>query len=259
MNLTTLQTVLTQALDPGSDELARMEAMGLLNLGGKIQPMDRLHIYQHNVSGVHQRAMEMIFPVCRKVLGEVAFANYCRDYSWTEPTENPDLNQYGESFPEYLAGQIERREELQGYEYLPDLTRLEYLWHASYYAADDGGFDFDNFSRLQARGTDVVFELGNSLGLLRSDFPVLEIWQQHRIGEESAVVKSLGRCQYLLIYRREFEPRVIELDENQYALLRGFQRGESLHFLAEDSVAAGALESLPGLIEKGWVTGFHHV
>jgi hypothetical protein len=259
MNLTRLQTVFTQALDPGSDDQAREEAARLLNVGGDLQPLDRLCIYQHNVSAVHQRAMERIFPVCRKILGDVAFANFCRDFSWAEPTANPDLNQYGESFPEFLAQQIEQRNELRGYEYLPDLTRLEYLWHAAYYARDDSPFDFGGFSRLQAQGANIVFDSAHSLSLMQSDYPVLEIWQQHRSGETGEAVKGITRRQYLLVYRQEFEPQIFELDLPRFALLQGCQRGESIAALAENCDAASALESLASLIDKGWITGFHHV
>lgn len=259
MNLATLQSVLTRALEPGCDDRVRIEAMQLLNVGGKLQPLDRLRVYQHNVSGVHQRAMATIFPVCWEILGEVAFANFCRDYSWAEPTANPDLNQYGTSFPEYLARQIEQRDELRGYEYLQDLCRLEYLWHAAYYAADDSRFDFDGFSRLQQQGSDMVFELGNSLSLVQSDYPVLEIWQQHRNGEAGEAVMAIDQHQYLLVYRRELIVKIVELDLPRFALLRGCQRGESIVSLADDNDAASALGSLANMIDKGWITGFHHV
>lgn len=259
MNLAALQSVFTQALEPGCDDRVRIEATRLLNAGGNLQPLDRLRVYQHNVSGVHQRAMETIFPVCGEILGEVAFANFCRDYSWAEPTANPDLNQFGASFPEYLARQIEQRDELDGYEYLQDLCRLEYLWHAACYAADDSRFDFDGFGRLQAQGSDVVFELGNSLSLMQSDYPILEIWQQHRNGEAGEAVTGIDQYQYLLVYRRELIVRIVELDLPRFALLRGCQRGESIVSLADDSDAASALGSLASLIDKGWITGFHHV
>ena len=259
MNLATLQSVFTQALDPGCDDQGRIEATRLLNAGGDLQALERLRIYQHNVSGVHQRAMETIFPVCREILGAVAFANYCRDYSWEEPTANPDLNQYGASFPQYLARQIEQRDELRGYEYLQDLGHLEYLWHAAYYAADDGLFDFKGFNRLQAPGSDLVFELGNSLSLMQSDYPILEIWQQHRNGKAGEAVMGVDQCQYLLVYRQEFEVNIIELDLPRFALLQGCRRGDSIVSLADDSDAACALGSLASLIDKGWITGFHRV
>ena len=259
MTLSTLQNVFTRALDPGSDDQAREEAAGLLDAGGNLQPLDRMRIYQHNVTSVHQRALERVFPVCRKILGEVAFANFGRDYSWAEPTANPDLNQYGESFPEYLAQQIEQRDELRGYEYLQDLTRLEYLWHAAYYAPDDSCFDFDGFSQLQAQGADLVFELGNSLGLLQSDYPILEIWRQHGNGKAGESVKGITQCQNLLVYRQEFEANIIGLDLPTFVLLQGCQQGDSIDSFTEDRDAASALGSLANLIDKGWITGFHHV
>ncbi len=259
MNLTSLQTVFTQALDPGSDEQTREQAAQLLGTGGNLQPLDRLRIYQHNVSGVHQRAMESIFPVCRQILGEETFANYCRDYSWAEPTANPDLNQYGESFPSFLARQVDQRDALHGYEYLEDLTRLEYLWHAAYYAADDSRFDFDGFKLLQEQGADIVFEPGNSLSLMQSDYPILKIWQQHKSEQGGDAVEALTQGLYLLVYRHEFKAHIVELALPQYALLRGCQRGKSIVNLAADGDAANALGSLADLIEKGWITGFHHV
>ena len=137
--------------------------------------------------------------LCGEILGEVAFANFCRDYSWAKPTANPDLNQYGRSFSHYLARQIEQRDELGGYEYLPDLCRLEYLWHAAYYAEDDSRFDFDGFSRLQTQRSDMVFELGNSLSPMQSDYPIMEIWQQHRNDKTGEAVMAIDQHQYLLV------------------------------------------------------------
>ena len=105
----------------------------------------------------------------------------------------------------------------------------------------------------------MVFELGNSLNLMQSDYPSLEIWQQHRSGRAGEAVKGITQRQYLLVFRQEFEPQIFELDLPRFALLQGCQRGESIVALTEDSDAASALESLASLIDKGWITGFHHV
>jgi hypothetical protein len=103
------------------------------------------------------------------------------------------------------------------------------------------------------------YDLGNSLSVMQSDYPILEIWKQHRSRETVEAVKGITQRQYLLVYRQEFEPQIFELDLPRFALLQGCQRGESIVALAEDCDAASALGSLASLIDKGWVTGFHHV
>ncbi len=257
MNLATLTSAFTQGLDPGCSDKQRETAAQLIDAGGDLQPVERLRIYQHNVSATHQRVMEKIFPVCRQILGEPAFANISRDYSWARPTSNPDLNQYADTFPEFIGDLTAARPELEGFEYLQDLTRLEYFWHAAYYTANDEAFDFRKFARLQ--NGDIFVETSNSLKLMYSDYPVQEIWRQHRQGKITKEIVGLEKRQYLLIYRPEFEPQLVQITAQQFHFLKGSMQGMSLSVLAETGDAVAALDTVADMVTNGWITGFRRV
>jgi hypothetical protein len=173
-----------------------------------------------------------------------------REFAWRHRSRGPDLNGYGEALPEFLGMALDRRPALAALVYLPDLARLEWLWHRVHFSADDAAFDFVAFAAASERHAERIrFQLSHSLGLLSSPYPVLEIWQRHREGSETRSVAALSAPQHLCIWRRELEPRVAAIDADCLRLLQQCGAGRGLAELDE-------AERLPELIAQGWICGF---
>ena len=250
MKLAEIQRRLLQGLPPGAPSERQAAACALLDPDGSLEPAQRLSIYRRNISGALLAALESVYPVCRQVLGEGNFAALAREFAWLHPSRGPDLNRYGEALPEFLDMALHSRPALAALVYLPDLARLEWLWHRVHFSADDGAFDFAGFARASGQHPERIrFQLSHSLGLLSSPYPVLEIWRRHRDGSDTRSVAALSDPEHLCIWRRELEPRVTAIDADCLRLLQQCRAGLGLAELAN-------AERLPELIAQGWIRGF---
>ncbi len=250
MKLVEIQRRLLQGLPPGAPAERQAAACALLDPGGSLEPGQRLSIYRRNISGALLAALESVYPVCRQILGEGNFAALTRDFAWRHPSRGPDLNRYGEALPEFLGSALSRHPASAELVYLPDLARLEWLWHRVHYSADDPAFDFAAFAAASGQHPERIrFRLSHSLGLQSSPYPVLEIWRRHREGSDTRTVAALNASQHLCIWRQGLEPRVAAIDADCLRLLQQCGAGLGLAELTNT-------ERLPELIAQGWICGF---
>ena len=250
MKLAEIQRRLLQGLPPGASAERQAAACALLDSGGSLETLQRLSIYRRNISGALLAALESVYPVCRQVLGEGNFAALAREFAWRHPSRGPDLNCYGEALPEFLGMSLHSRPALAELVYLPDLARLEWLWHRVHFSADDATFDFAGFAAASGHHPERIrFRLSHSLGLLSSPYPVLEIWRRHRGGSDTRSVAALSAPQHLCIWRQGLEPRAAAIDADCLRLLRQCEAGLGLAELANT-------ERLPELIAQGWICRF---
>jgi len=218
-----------------------------------LEPSQRIAIYRGSSRRARERALEQIYPVCRQVLGERCFTAFAQEYLRRQPSAGPDLNQYGGGFADHLGGGVAALPSLAGLDYLADLARLEWHWHAVYYAAEAPVFDTDGLAALQAAGAAerALFQLAPALRLLASTYPVRAIWQRHREGGDTATVEPGG--ERLVIRRAGRRPVVESVDDDTFALLDAVAGGQPLGALAASGLA---IERLPQLIAARWITGW---
>jgi hypothetical protein len=218
---------------------------------------ERMDIYRSNTFGAQHSALQQIFPVCLQILGDDYFRQVARIYILQHPSNQPDLNIYGEAWPRFLADLLKQKTELADLPYLSDLALLEWQNHAAYYADLNSDFDFaalgemENQERARVRLT-----LNNSLSLLVSTFPIYAIWSAHHNDAPQAEVAAISRPQYLCTYRDQFQCPVEEISQEQYETLTAIADRDSLEQLSERDRFPYLDINLPQFIEKGWVTGF---
>lgn len=248
------QRALAEALEAPGPSAAWTQMAALIATGPGLAPERRIRVYRDSSRHARLTALEAIYPVCREVLGTRCFAALAGVYVDAFPSTGSDLNRYGESFPRHLDAARQCEPRLFGLPYLEDLARLEWHWHAVYYAADDPPFDAPGFAALAADGAaaQAHLYLSAALRLLASKYPVREIWQRHREGGDTAEVTA-GDGEHLVIFRDGFSPRVEAVPRAIWALLRAISQGASLTDLAE---AGLALEKVPSLIQRRWIIGF---
>src|SRR5581483_1815255 len=92
----------------------------------------------------------------------------------------PCLFEYGETFPEFLAG----FEPCRALVYLPDVARLEWALNRAYHAPDAGPLR----GIAPARLDDVALTLHPSLAVLASPWPIARIWTVNRVEDPTEVV-----------------------------------------------------------------------
>ena len=219
----------------------------------------RLQVYRNNTRLGLTGALEAVYPVVSKLVGEGFFRYAAAEYIARHPSRLGDLHEYGGFFPAFLRA-FEPAAELV---YLPDVARLEWSYHQVFHAARHMPLDPRALASVPAERQGALrFQLHPAARLLESPFPILRIWQgnQEDANEASLMDLSEGGVK-LLVFRREtldieFQP----LRDGEFNLLRAFAEGCDFTGACERAMAAQPDFDLPthfsGQIARGVVTAF---
>src|SRR5581483_4779067 len=162
-----------------------------------ISPSLRLGIYRNNVFQNYARSLTSIYPAVERLIGRGCFAHLCREYCRRCRSRSGDVGQQGARFADFLGAHPIARE----LAYLPDVARLEWLIEESFYEADCGPLDLRRLEKVhEAHHDSLRFLLAPSVRLLRSAFPVEQIWRftvQPDSSDESLQLSD-GPCHLLL-------------------------------------------------------------
>ena len=194
----------------------------------------RMQIYRNNVYASLTEALRAVHPVVHKLVGDGFFKYAANEYITQYPSSSGDLHDFGDRFSEFLAG----FEPAQSLAYLSDVARMEWYYHEAYHAAEHRPMDLDALSRA---GTDeydqLQLHLHPSARLLRSDYPVLQIWQanQDENNVEEIVDLDSGGIR-MLIVRPDHEIEFHSLEAADFALLEYFASGKSLSQAVEHAI-----------------------
>jgi hypothetical protein len=110
----------------------------------KLAAADHLEIYRGSIFGTLTKALAETYPVCRQLVGDLCFDQITTLFIQKFPSVSPDLYEYGEEFPTFLAS----LDPLQSLPYLPDVARLEWVWQSVFHYAKPVGFDLQTLSTL---------------------------------------------------------------------------------------------------------------
>lgn len=218
----------------------------------------RVQIYRHDVFTKFTEALAAVYPVVQRLVGEAFFEQAARQYIVHHPARSGDVQAFGEHFAAFLAA----LPQAAGLPYLPDVARLEWAYHAVFHAADAPPLDPNALAELppEAHG-DLRFTLHPAARLLRSDYPILRIWQANQAeADDTGVIDLAEGGVRLLVIRRaldiEFEP----LSAGAFALLDALAHGDTLAFACEWAITAqpdlSLVPCLSGHIQRATLMGF---
>jgi len=264
VNLATHQANLLALLLPGQRELSdfpHATAPGGAAIGLGVQ------IYRNNVFHAHLNALREIYPILLNIVGEHYFSQLARDYLHRHPSNSPDLNHYGGRFPAYLTQLHNECSELEGLPYCGDLCRLEWLWHRAYFADQSLPFDYQKLQTItEGEMPDIQFVLASHVGLIRSRWPILAIWEANKNRLETGAVTATEEEDLLMIDRRDYKPTIHRLSSSQWQLLQQIDSRTTLatilaspppdriEYPAENQPDIQGLLAIA--IDNGWVSGF---
>ncbi len=160
----------------------------------------RFNVYRNNVAVSLTEALHTGFPVLAKLLGKENMDGLAGLFLRAHPPETPLLMFYGDALPAFIAD----LPQLAHLGYLPDVARLELALRRSYHAADADPIDPAQLGRLTPDAlmhTTVTF--APSARLLRSDWPVFDIW---RFNTQDDAQKPVPGAQDVLVTRAAFDP-----------------------------------------------------
>lgn len=202
------------------------------NLG--FLPQQRMDVYRTTARSAHVSALMDSYPVCRAILGDDYFKQAAELYIVQTPSRSADMNEYGDSFPGFIAQLYDQREELRDYYYLIDLARLEWEYQKIYFAADAVTFDVEIFQRdCERLGGNTVLALQPCVSLMSSSSRIFEIWDMHRSDNVRARINAVRSRQHLCIYKKDYAVVVDKIDPGVYALLVSVRLSKSLSEIAE--------------------------
>lgn len=195
----------------------------------------RLGVYRGNVFGNWGNALANAYPIVRRIVGESFFAGLAHAYAHAHPSRSGDLNEYGESLPQFV-GAFAATQDLP---YLADVARMEWSVHRAWFAADSPPFEPARLGRVPAAGVaDLRPVLAAAVGLIASRWPLARLWEAHQPEQGGPVDVDLrAGGDHVLVDRPGWRPRVRAIGRGDFRFLVAAARGDSL---GAALVAAGA-------------------
>lgn len=199
---------------------------------GIVTPEQRLQVYRNNAYLILTEHLQKIFPVVFKLVGNRFFQQSAKAFITAQPPASGDMTLYGENFPEFLN----LLPSLSTHPYMSDVAKLE--WH--YYAAGvlplHTILSPEQFQQdLQNNGEIKKIELQPHVSILKSTYPVLDIWQHIRSHTEDALDGLNIKCPcHLIIYRNDREVMLLSTDEATFAFAETIKTGK----VAEEALDA---------------------
>ena len=198
--------------------------LGMLADGGQADKLGRrLAIYRGNLTGNWERALANAYPVLRTLVGEEFFAALARAYGKAHPSLDADLNLFGATLPEFVAGFAP----LAAYPYMADMARLEWTLHCAHYAADAPVLTATDLAALAPAQLEACrFLLHPACALYESAWATVGLWLAHQPGGPAFPDAMAAPCVGLVV-RSGWQSQVLPLDQAAYAALRQVEEGAS--------------------------------
>lgn len=253
--LAAMQRRFVANLDVEDDAAARSALIPDLVDRGRLPVDAQVAIYRNNSKTARINVLKQVYPVCLAILGERCFRALARDHVYAHPSLKPDLNHYGDDFPQtlrrFLAGLDEAKQsDFDGMQYLPDLACFECLWHGLHFCADDPCFCAQAFARDAATNPGGIRLIpSHALRLFQSPWPIHALWSAHRGG--GSVPTAPSESDRLVLWRAGFEPRVERVDRAMFELLAAVLAGATVETLGN----ADSGSRLGECLIRGWIVG----
>lgn len=241
-------------MTPSLPELQRRFAAALIDAAS--DPAPGLAIYRNAVFANYRNALAATYRVVRELTGAPFFGAAVDAFALAHPSTGGDLNVYGSEFAAFLTTYPYARD----LRYLPDVARLEWAMDEAQRAADATGSAEATLAALGAiPAGDVAlqrFNLDPSCRLLRSQFPVMRIWQVHQAEFAGKPHVAFDGPPDLLMVRREDGAVVVErLPPGDFAWLDALQGGADLTRALEAAQTADATFDLGTALRAYLVDG----
>lgn len=196
-------------------------ALELLEEGAR-RGRRRLAAYRRGIFGNLCNALLASYPAVGRIVGLPFFREAARQYILANPSRSGDLNDYGESFADFLGAYPHARE----LPYLADVARLEWQVQAVLYAADSGPPELSTLAACPAeRYGELRCTLDPASARLDSDWPVQRIWQVNQEDYAGDMAVDFSRGSRVLVRRMQDDVVVESLSGAEAAFLDALARG----------------------------------
>lgn len=203
----------------------------------KLSAAERLAIYRNNTFSNLRGALQAIYPVIHKLVGDDFFHHTANEFIRAAPSVSGDLHDYGEPFADFLRD----FEPAKNLAYLPDVAKLEWACQRVFHAADHAGLDVQKLDAIAPEQYgELRFDLHPATVLLTSPYPTLKIWQVNQddyVGDQTVNLNQGGN--HLLVSREtNFATLVEALSAANFTFLLALHEKNNLNSAAEKALTA---------------------
>jgi hypothetical protein len=186
-------------------------------------------VYRHAIRANYRNALAATYGVVRELTGAPFFNAAVDAYARADPPRTGDLNVFGDTFGDFLAGY----EPARSLPYLPDVARLEWAIDDAQRAADAHGSPQRVLEDLAGVPADQVaalrFVVDPSCRLLHSPYAVWQVWHAHWSADADLAAVDVAAGPDDLIVRRAGEDVAIaRLPPAERAWLAALAKGDDL-------------------------------
>lgn len=199
-----------------------------------LSALRRIQVYKNNVYASLTQALNAIYPVVNRLVGDEFFYYIAKQYIPLHPSTSGNLHDFGGCFPLF----IKSLQALEPLPYLSDVASLEWAYHQAFHGAHAMPLDLERLQKLPAQHDDALcFKLHPTCRLLKSDYPVLKIWQCNQESYEGDGEISLDQGGgALAVIRPELEIEFHLLSAGDFMLLNAIKEGELFYKACERAV-----------------------
>jgi uncharacterized protein len=182
----------------------------------------RFAVYRNNCAVAAIESLKAQFPTVPRLVGDEAFRGAARAFAQEFPPASPVLAEYGEEFPDFLAGLLERQGVAE-VPYLPDVARLDWAVLQVLHARETEPFSLARLAEFDAADIGAArIKLHPALRLVASDWPLLAL----RDAQGGAIDDWRGGT--ILVLRANAEADLIALAPGAAAFLSACGAGAPL-------------------------------
>jgi hypothetical protein len=208
-------------------------------------------IHRSNVLSSLITVLEAAYPTVSKLVGTDFFADSAARFAADHPPDRARLLAYGKGFASHIGANPNASE----LPYLEDMAHHDWARTQAYHAADAQPLDSAALTAaIQGDAGPVLFEVHPSAQLIRSEFPVFDIWAVHQADEVSPV-DIHGGGQSVLVIRTGYVVNSMALSGGGAAMIEAILARTSLLDAAQAGADADVAFDLQGELTRCLLTG----
>lgn len=211
---------------------------------------ERLSLHRNTSLITLREALEALYPVVQRLVGEAFFAHLCKGFLAESPPTMPVLYRWGEGFADYLSG----HPDCGTVPYLADVAALEWARNRAQHAADRQPLTAHDLVPLAHQAVAAVeplrLALHGSATVLVSPWPVLSLWQANQQEDPPPMTLESGEC--LLVWRAGMQVMMDALSPAEAAFLARIAAGDDLDRALPTAADFDLKACLTKGLEGGW-------
>jgi len=162
-------------------------------------------VYRNNVIESTLKTLGACYPVILRLVGRECLRTLGRDYRTRFPSTSGNLDAFGESFPQFLAGLYQD----SPYDYLADIAQLEWTISRLVDRSPGVGANLDCLHGLDAEQfAQLQWRLGPTVAIVRSAYPIHQIWSANVTSDDEVIVDLNAGGESVLVTAHGLQPLV---------------------------------------------------